>query len=380
MTGSLYNELTLALLSILLCCSESQASDISFSSDVSESVSLSESIQGDSIYPGLHYTLIETTLDDEQRIDFTFTRCPTIDPRESNKEQRRKPLTDALATTWKVLEDYPDRTISLLIRSRDRSDTEEKHRVADLVKDSDYHTATFRKAMPRKMPTNVSDMLGYGAIRTVGTDDSFFLRELLLILRPRKLVFRISTPQNDPERFLIPSTKVPLVPAGVKIFRNRKHAIDTLEVGPLIPISRDCGTEYHFIFAEWRIKTLMIDCQNVIVASNNTSPEGSSAITVASILFDPDYGFVRMMAGMQSDQEGRTESGTQIVLMMKNKNCLEDFRHHIEFLSGQQESKSSARLNYAANPAYRLELFQRKMFYLLESKVTPRPIWSTAKA
>lgn len=324
--------------------------------------------------------MTETTLDAEQQIDVTFTRCPTIDTNESNKEKRRKPFMEALAATRKVLEDCPDRAISLLICPRDGSDEQEKYQVVDLMQDSGYVTGSFRRSMPQEMPSNISDMLGYRSLRTAGTDDNFFLRELLLILRPRKLVFRMSTFQHDPERFLIPAKRVPLVLAGAKIFRNRKRAIDTLEVGPLIPISRECDTEYHFIFAEWRIKTLMINCRDILIASEKTSQEGSGTMSIASILFDPDYGFVRMMAGLQSDQEGRTEGGTRIVLIMKNKYCLDDFRHHIEFLSDQRESKLSARLSHAANPAHRLGLFQRKMFYLLENKVTPRPIWSTGKA
>ncbi|GHJ87566.1 hypothetical protein NliqN6_3968 [Naganishia liquefaciens] len=198
-------------------------------------------------------------------------------------------------------------------------------------------------------------------------------------MHPRKLAFYLSTPRDHPGQFLLPANKIPLALAGAKIFRNRKHVMDTLQVGPLIPVSGECKSGYHFVFAEWRVKKLIIDCQDVLVASPRNSREECGTLTLASMLFDPAYGFVRMMAGKQGDHREEAETGTEIVLMVEDEACLEDFRHELELLSRQRGSLSKARLSYQTDRHYRLELFQQKTLCLLPGKVKPRPIWSAAK-
>lgn len=280
-------------------------------------------------------------------------------------------MTHALSAIRRIIDDHPDLPAKLFVGPIDGSEEEES--TADLVKGTDYSAASFRRMMPRKIPTSVLDMLGHERTKQA-TDNVFFLTHLLTTIQPRSLTFTIPPIDDSPDRFFIPALAMPLITAGTKAFHSRKQALETLEVGPLIPVSKDCGSAYHFCFAEWRIETIIIYCR---VNAPDKSTEGSRGMkSFASVLFDPEYGFVRMMAGMQSDQEGTRESGTKIVLVVKSKTYIDDFRDQVESLAEQRGSKSKARLDYAGNPAHRLELFKRKMFYLLKGKSKPRPIWS----
>jgi hypothetical protein len=327
------------------------------------------------VYDGLRYTLTDSTATNEQELEFTFTDCPPVNTKEKDKPRRRKPMTKALSAIRKIIDEHTDMPVKLLIGPTEGSAKEETKRTADLVKGTDYSAASFRRMMPRKIPTSVSDLLGHGTTKQA-PDDIFFLTHLLTTIRPRNLTFIIPRIEDSPDRFLIPALVIPLISAGAKAFHSRRQALDTLEVGPLIPVSRDCGSAYHFCFAEWRVKTLMIDCRHAASDHDKASHVPKGVMSFASVLFDPEYGFVRMMAGTQSDQEGKKESGTRIVLVGKSKAYTDDFRDQVEGLAEERRSKSKARLDYASNPAHRLELFKQKMFYLPKGKSKPRPIWS----
>jgi hypothetical protein len=321
----------------------------------------------------LRYTLTDSTATNEQELEFTFTDCPPVNTKEKDKPRRRKPMTKALSAIRKIIDEHPDMSVKLLIGPTEGSAKDETKRTADLVNGTDYSAASFRRMMPRKIPKSAFDMLGHGATKQA-PDDIFFLTHLLTTIRPKRLTFTIPPIKESPDRFLVPALAIPLITAGAKAYQSRKQALETLEVGPLIPVSRDCGSAYHFCFAEWRVKTLMIDCRESV--SDKSTEVSKGVISFAFVLFDPEYGFVRMMAGTQSDQEGEKESGTKIVLVVKSKAYIDDFRDQVEALAEDRRSKSKAHLDYAGNPGHRLELFKQKMFYLPNGKSKPRPIWS----
>lgn len=323
----------------------------------------------------------------EQQLVFTFSGIPPTDLDEEDKQLRRKPLIRAVAQVASIVTEHPKAWVKLVVHppASESSAEKESLRVGDLVKDTQYAASVYRQLMPRKVSASTANLLGYGfETSREERDYAFFLGQLVTALQPRTMAVCLLPPndqdgsmplQLDPERCLLPAKQMPLALIGAKVFRDRKHALDTLEIGAFIPISQDTGSIYHFAFAEWRIKTLVIRFEGMSTMAEEPEPKVPKSLP--AILFDPAYGFVRMMAGNRGDGKRQRESGTKIVLVVRHEAHVDSVRKRIELLAQAQTHKHDA--DEFSDPAKRLDLFQQKLHYAVGeySEDFAKAIWPT---
>jgi hypothetical protein len=336
-----------------------------------------------SIYPGLRYEVVSTTgSGDKQRLEFTFSGISATDVDEDDKKIRRKPLIRSIATVESLITEHPKAPVRLLVHPPAHTEEEGSVRVSDLVEDTRYATSVYRQLMPKKLHIDTAALLGHGfGIATEERDYAFFLSQLLNTLHPGTLVVSF-LPSDQPyesteidfERCLLPAKQMPLALIGNKLFRNSKNILDTLEIGPFIPVSQDSGSKYHFAFAEWCINTLVIRYEGATGSGEPSKTEGRKILP--SILFDLTYGFVRMMSGSQGNEEEGRGSGTKIVLVVPDEAQVKRFRKTVEgrakIRDGEEEDDSDF-----SNHASRLELFKRKLYYTVVGHPNDRPrnVW-----
>lgn len=266
---------------------------------------------------------------------------------------------------------------------------EEMCKVGDLVMDTGYGALVYRQLMPKKISTSTAALLGHNITSSKEEHDrASFLVDLLAILKPYKVTFctesrdaPTSSMSVDPERCLVPAKKMPLVIAGAKSFRNQKRALDSLEVGPCLPISLHCNSLYHFAFAEWRVKTLRIWYEGISgAAPGQPFQDTSGSRLVPTIMFDPSYGFLRMMAGVQADGPSTQpkDVGTEIILVVQDEIHVDSFRKEIEWLASPMVPYQQVDEDDMLDPLARLRLFQDKVFYTVdkEARQTVKQVWA----
>lgn len=334
---------------------------------------------GGTICPGLRYEGNRN----KQQLEFTFSDVPATNVEEDDKKMRRKPLNKSIVKVANVVNEHPETRVRLQIRPPAPEEEEESIRVGDLVQDTPFATSTFRQLMPKKFPASTAALLGHGfATANEERDYAYFLSQLLNTLRPANMRISFLPSAHDgrsglpgQERCLIPAMQTPLALIGNKLFRDRKNALETLEVGTYIPVSQDSGSKYLFAFAEWRSKTLMISYQ-AAASSSERALKSSGYDALPSILFDPTYGFVRMMSGAQEDKDAESGISTKIVLNVTDEAVVKRFRKQVEGLAKVRERGQASDHEYS-DPASRLELFRRKLYYKLdeEPQGRPRPVW-----
>lgn len=337
-----------------------------------------------SIYPGLRYKVVGTKgSSSKQQLEFTFSGIPAPDVDEDDKKARRRPLVKAVSTVESVITEHPKALVKLLVDPPSHEQDEGSLRVSDLVKDTQYATSFYRQLMPKKLPASTAALLGHGfATANEERDYAFFLNQLLGTLGPRSIEISF-LPSDESDKSaeidiglcLLPSKQMPLALIGNKLFRNKQNALDTLEIGLFIPVSRDSSSKYHFAFAEWRINTLVTRYEGATGSSGEPSKTSAHKI-LPNILFDLTYGFVRMMSGAQGNEKAEREPGTKIVLVVPDEAQAKRFRRTVEGLAkvGNQEGEEDDEF---ADPASRLELFQRKLYYTVDghAKDRPRTVW-----
>ncbi|KAJ9114363.1 hypothetical protein QFC20_001506 [Naganishia adeliensis] len=278
-----------------------------------------------SIYPGLRYKVVGTKgSGSKQQLEFTFSGVPAPDVDEDDKKS---------------------------------TSNEGSLRVSDLVKDAQYATSVYRQLMPKKLPASTAALLGHGfATANEERDYAFFLNQLLGTLGPRSIEISFlpsdesgKSAEIDIERCLLPAKQMPLALIGNKLFRNKQNALDTLEIGPFIP---------------------------VLQGSSGEPSKTSAHKILPNILFDLTYGFVRMMSGAQGNEKAEREPGTKIVLVVPDEAQVKRFRKTVEGLAKVRNQEEEEDDEFA-DPASRLELFQRKLYYTVDghAKDRPRTVW-----
>ncbi|KAJ9102396.1 hypothetical protein QFC21_002796 [Naganishia friedmannii] len=356
------------------------------------------------IYDGLYYKTLGSSTEGEA-LEFTLCDFPFLDTAEEDKETRRKPLTHAVTEVEKVLVELCNVPVRLVVCPPDvnaelwEDDPEddevgkgkqETRKVGDLVRDTGYGALVYRQLMPKKITTSNATLLGYNATSSKEEHDrTSFLVDLLAALKPYKITFSTESPDTptslisvDPERCLVPAKKLPLVIAGAKAFRNQKRALENLEVGPCLPISLHCNSLYHFAFAEWRVKTLRIWYEGISgAAPGQPFQDTSGSRLLPTIMFDPSYGFLRMMAGIQADVPSAQpkEVGTEIILVVQDEIHIDSFREEIEWLASPMVPYQQLDADDVLDPVVRLQLFKDKVLYTVdtEARQTVRRVWGT---
>ncbi|KAJ9107910.1 hypothetical protein QFC19_002653 [Naganishia cerealis] len=360
------------------------------------------------IYDGLYYKSMGFSDEEDEELEFILSDFPFVDSAEEDKEVRRKLLTHAIADVAKVILKLPYLPIRLVVCPRDsdlgevkedvnletdkpRGKASEFCKVGDMVRDTGYGALVYRQLLPKKIPSTMAELLGHNDISSKEEHDrTWFLVELLGALKPRKIAVlmesRDTAPSDmpiDPERCLVPAKKMPIVIAGAKVFRSQKRALEDFEIGPYLPISQHCNSKYHFAFAEWRIKKLTVWYEGITgEAPGQPLRDTSGSKLVPNIMFDPSYGFLRMMAGTQADDSAKPrDRGTEIILVVKDEMHIDSFRQEIEWLAKQTVPYQQLKVG-GLDPLARLELFRAKVFYTAstEANQVVKRVWSTEVA
>jgi hypothetical protein len=220
-----------------------------------------------------------------------------------------------------------------------------------------------------QVPAALLPLLGMvDAVEESQKQNENHLARLLAILKPSRVRLLETPPissleegetarQNfcDPLLPLVFTGRMPLAIAGNTYFTQPSQILNYLEIGPWIPVSDRCETEYGFVFSRWRIRVLAIRTR---WPEKKGMLKRSSKSPLPGILWDQTMGFCAMMAGT-NDTDGLN---TRIVLIMERVKHAVKFAEEIDKLAKKEmETEDKAMAKYAKS---RLKSFKKMMYFV----------------
>lgn len=155
---------------------------------------------------------------------------------------------------------------------------------------------------------------------------------------------------------------MPLVMAGNSYFTQPDQILNYLEIGPWIPVSDKCETEYSFVCSRWQIRVLAIR-----VAWPDKKRQGlikrSDQSPLAEILWDRTMGFSAMINGQTAPSSRSGESiKTRIVLILDRAKHAAKIADELDRLA-EEERKTSAARGSNDTQAH-LEAFKEMIYFV----------------
>jgi hypothetical protein len=205
-----------------------------------------------------------------------------------------------------------------------------------------------------------------------------FVTQILAVLKASRIRISNLSPHHDDRhqwesaRPLIQVGRMPLALAGNAYYTKPRHVLNYLEIGPWMPISNQCETEYRFPFASWQIRVVAFRLapylkRGLLSRSRRENP-------IPGIFWDPSFGFVAMMSRPEAEETERVK--TRIVLIVDDLKQTTEFAVKVEQIAASE----TAMMADASEVAARLRMF-KKMFYFVCPGVTSEVnrVWSEAR-
>ena len=312
------------------------------------------------IGPGMKAHLLRTILGPDEKDNFESIQinlsdlpfASTVPPEKSDRSAAAQMLGD----TARLVLDLPDLEVDLTIRPVATSSTNDDAMasVREWVQASDF-TRWISMDVPRPLLSMI------GLLDSVGESEKGnekHLAQVIAILKPSRLKLAcepldegsgtsklsdISTPDFfDPTAPLLYAGRMPIVMAGNEYFTKPKQILNYLEIGPWIPVSDRCETEYGFVCSRWQIRVLAIRVvwpdKKRLIGRANKSP-------LPDILWDRSMGFSAMING-QTGSSCATEDEpirTRIVLILERAKYAAKIADELNTLAENESPANSAR-------------------------------------
>ena len=226
------------------------------------------------------------------------------------------------------------------------------------------------RAICDQVPAALLPLLGMiDAIDESQKQNENHLARLLAILKPSRLRLLETPPASSLEEGetnnrhtfceplfpLVYTGRMPLAIAGNTYFTQPSQILNYLEIGPWIPVSDRCETEYGFVFSRWQVRVLAIRTR---WPEKKGMLKRSSKSPLPGILWDQTMGIYAMMAGTNVS-DGLT---TRIVLIMDKVKHAAKFAEEIDkFAKKEMELEDKA---MAKNVKSRLKTFKKMMYFV----------------
>jgi hypothetical protein len=330
---------------------------------------------------GMRIHLLKTVLgpnpeDTFESIQINLSELPYPRSRQSNKQDKAT-ADRLLGDTARLVLDLRELEVDLTIRP-DSSSADVEGRVTS-VKEWIQASDTFATSdkVASDVPESMLPMIGLvDSVAEAEKQNEAHLSKLLAILKPSRVklteiylredadVKTLSDPPGptfiDPSRPLVYGGRMPLVIAGNSYFTKPNQVLNYLEIGPWIPVSDRCETEYSFVCSRWQIRVLAIR----VAWPDKKLLKRSSSIALPEILWDRTMGFSAMING----QTGATVSGseesvkTRIVLILDRAKYAAKIADEIGKLA-YEESKASA-LRGSTDTKSHLKAFKEMVYFV----------------
>lgn len=287
----------------------------------------------------------------------TTNRHLTQDERHAIKLSRKAAVT-RLA---QAIVSHPDAIVELIVEPEVPSLTHsddvtlfEDVEVASTTAGTRLHSLQHSPAQMSRHLANFFHMQQVS--KTVWQDQRKTLSDLLDVTRPTRIVVDVDTRELAlyPEMNVIPTGALPLALAGNDSF-TAEEPLPCLEIGPWLPVSAMCGSPYLFAFTEWHVLTVCIPYEAVARAAG--------AQLLPTLMWDPSYGFIKMMERWQ-ERQGR------LCLLVDHARLAKSFRRVIHELARDSAD-------------HRLQLFQKHVFAIVKPEhgqpPIVRPVWRHAE-
>jgi hypothetical protein len=330
---------------------------------------------------GMRIHLLKTVLgpnpeDTFESIQIDLSELPYPRSRQSNKQDKAT-ADRLLGDTARLVLDLRELEVDLTIRPA--STTADGEGSGTSVKEWMQASNTF--ASSDKVATDVPEaMLGMiGLVDSVAEaekQNEAHLSQLLAILKPSRVklteiclaedadVKMLSDPPGpafiDPSRPLVYTGRMPTIIAGNNYFTKPNQVLNYLEIGPWIPVSDRCETEYKFVCSRWQIRVLAIR----VAWPDKKLLKRSSSIPLPEILWDRTMGFSAMING----ETGPTVSGseesvkTRIVLILDRAKYAAKIADELDNLA-YEEGKASA-LRGSTDTKSHLKAFKEMVYFV----------------
>jgi hypothetical protein len=331
---------------------------------------------------GMRVHLLKTVLgtkpeDTFQSIQINLSELPYAPSRQPDKQDKAK-ADRLLGDTARLVLDLRELEVDLTVRpaSFPSDDCGNKTTVKEWVQASGTFSTSDKVAMD--VPESMLPMIGLvDSIPNAEKQNEAHLARMLAVLKPSRLkltdtcladdanVQTLSDPTGpafiDPSKPLVYAGRMPMAIAGNDYFTKPNQVLNYLEIGPWIPVSDRCETEYSFVCSRWQIRVLAI---RVAWPDKKRLVKRSSSTPLPGILWDRTMGFSAMITGQNGAAVSSSKESvkTRIVLILDRAKHAAKIADELDRLA-QEEGKADIHRG-SSDAKSHLEAFKEMVYFV----------------